>query len=155
MRHFIRHLLLARAPLAWRPLAAALTLSGVSLLAGCSSLTPVEKLVIEQDAAPLLAQIRAGQVDIDELLPWGGAFGAAPSYFTPLCAAAFGGAVSALDELLAMGADADVKCSHSLTPMDLVMRHSSSQKAVVMAKLLRARRAEARPLPEPVIQARM
>jgi hypothetical protein len=157
--HFIRHLralrLLIRARLSRRRLAAALALCAATALGACSSLTPIEKLVIAQDAEPLLAQIRAGEVGVNDLLPWGGAFGVRPSYFTPLCAAAFGGAASALDELLALGADVDVECSPAMTPLDLVMRHPSSQKAMTMSRLLQARGANARSAVDYVIQAQL
>ena len=127
-----------------KAIAAAFALSAVVLLSGCSSLTPVERLVITQDAGPLLAQIRAGEVGIDDMLPWGGAFGAAPSYFTPLCAAAFVGSVPAMQEMLLLGASVDVECGGSVTPLDLVMRHPSHQKAGLMGDLLRSRGANAR-----------
>lgn len=136
-----------------RGIAASLALSAVVAGSGCSSLTPVEKLVITQDAEPLLAQIRAGEVGIDDLLPWGGAFGSAPSYFTPLCAAAFVGSVTAVQELLLLGASVDAECSPSLTPLDLVMRHPSHQKASLLGDLLRSRGASARLAPDYVVQA--
>lgn len=163
IRRLIRRLIRwpFRWPLRWPltgPLGAALAVSVIALQPGCSSLTPVEKLVIAQDAEPLLAQIRAGEVGVDDRLPWGGAFGAAPSYFTPLCAAAFGGSVSAMQELLLLGASVNAECSPSVTPLDLVMRHSSQRKAGVMADLLRARGARAGSAGgdgEYVLQARM
>ncbi len=125
-----------------------------AVASGCSSLTPIEKLVIAQDGGPLLAQIRAGEVGVNQLLPWGGGFGVKPSYFTPLCAAAFGGAVAAVDQLLALGAEVDVQCGASATPRDLVMRHPSGKKAA-LDRLLQARGVAAQPRPEPVVQARM
>ena len=70
----------------WRLVALPLLLAGA--VAGCSSLTPIETLIAGRDAEPLLAQIRAGSVDVNQSLPWGGGLGIAPSYFTPLCAAA-------------------------------------------------------------------
>ena len=127
----------------------------VAALGGCSSLTPIEKLVIAQDAEPLLAQIRAGEVGINEPLPWGGAFGVEPSFFTPLCAAAFGGALAALDELLALGADVDAECGPAITPLDLVMRHPSARRAVAMGKLLQAVASTTRPAPGYLVHARM
>lgn len=136
-------------------IAAAVAVAAAAALAGCSGLTPIEKLVAAQDAEPLLVQIRAGEVGINEPLPWGGAFGVQPSYFTPLCAAAFGGAVAALDELLALGADVNIECSPSMTPLDLVMTHRSGQKAVKMGKLLQARGANARWGTRHVVQARL
>ena len=108
----------------------------VAALAGCSSLTPIEKLVVDRDGGPLLAQIRAGEVGIDQPLPWGGIPGMSPSYFTPLCAAAFGGAVAVMDELLALGADANVDCGASQRPLDLAQRHRSRQVAEAMSQLL-------------------
>lgn len=127
----------------------------VAVFIGCSSLTPIEKLVIAQDAEPLLAQIRAGEVGINDKLPWGGAPGVNPSYFTPLCAAAFGGAVAALDELLALGADVNVECSPSMTPLDLVMTHRSGPKAAAMGRILQAHGAGTRWGEDYVIQARL
>jgi hypothetical protein len=136
----------------WRPVAVALALAAAAAAAaavsGCSSLTPVERLVIAQDAGPLLAQIRGGEVGIDDLLPWGGAFGVEPSYFTPLCAAVFGGAVDALEELLVLGADVDVRCRPSVTPLELVMRRPSDGKASLMRSLLHARGAGSKPVPD-------
>lgn len=140
----MRHFTFTHAPLASKRLAAVVAVVAAAVLAGCSALTPIEQLVTAQDAEPLLAQIRAGHVGINEPLPWGGAFGVKPSYFTPLCAAAFGGAVAALDELLTLGADANVECSPSMTPLDLVMTHRYGQKAVVMGKLLQAHGATTR-----------
>lgn len=133
---------------------AALVLSAAASIAGCSALTPVEKLLIAQDAEPLLAQIRAGEVGVDDRLAWGGALGAAPSYFTPLCAAAFGGAVSAVEELLALGAAVDVECGPSVTPLDLVLRHPSPGKAMAMRRLLQERAATARTRADFPVQAR-
>ncbi len=108
----------------------------VAGIAGCSSLSPIEKLVVDRDGGPLLAQIRAGEVGIDQPLPWGGLPGMAPSYFTPLCAAAFGGAVAVMDELLALGADANVECGASQRPLDLAQRHQSARVAEAMSRLL-------------------
>lgn len=108
----------------------------VAALAGCSSLTPIEKLVVDRDGGPLLAQIRAGEVGIDQPLPWGGIPGMSPSYFTPLCAAAFGGAVAVMDELLALGASVDVDCGASQKPIDLALRHRDGQVADAMSRLL-------------------
>jgi hypothetical protein len=108
----------------------------VAALAGCSSLTPIEKLVVDRDGGPLLAQIRAGEVGIDQPLPWGGIPGMSPSYFTPLCAAAFGGAVAVMDELLALGASVDVDCGASQKPIDLAQRHRDGQVADAMSRLL-------------------
>ena len=132
-------------------LATAATLVAV----GCSSLTPIEKLVIAQDAEPLLAQIRAGEVGINDKLPWGGMPGLEPSYFTPLCAAAFGGVAPALDELLTLGADVNIECGPSVTPLDLVMRHRSGPKAVALGKLLQARGADTGWGTDYLIQARI
>jgi hypothetical protein len=81
--------------------------------------------------------------------------GAAPSYFTPLCAAAFVGSVAAMQELLLLGASVKAECSPSVTPLDLVMRHPSHQKASLMGDLLRSRGADARLAPEYVVQAGM
>jgi hypothetical protein len=132
-----RHPLPAAGAGRWRLVVLPILVAGI--LAGCSSLTPIEQLVIAQDAEPLLAQIRAGSVDVNQPLPWGGGFGIRPSYFTPLCAAAFVGATSAFAELLTLGADADASCGESSTPLDLVMRHPSGSKAAAMRALLQAR----------------
>ena len=123
-------------------------------LAGCSSLTPMERLVIAQDAGPLLAQIREGVIDVNQPLPWGGGFGVQPSYFTPLCAAAFVGATSVLDELLGLGADVEASCGGSTTALDLVMRHPSGSKAAAMRELLQARGIDLQARPR-LAQARM
>ena len=108
----------------------------VALIAGCSSLSPIEKLVVDRDGGPLLAQIRAGEVGIDQPLPWGGVPGMSPSYFTPLCAAAFGGAVAVMDELLALGADVNAECGASQRPVDLAQRHRDGPVADAMSRLL-------------------
>jgi len=136
----------------WRLVALPILVAG--LLAGCSSLTPIEKLVIAQDAEPLLAQIRDGAVDVNQPLPWGGGLGIRPSYFTPLCAAAFVGATSAFAELLTLGADVDASCGESSTPRDLVMRHPSGSKAAAMRALLQARGVDSPEQPR-YVQARM
>jgi hypothetical protein len=151
----MRQYILIRARHASKRLAAILAMGAAAVFAGCSSLTPIEKLVIAQDAEPLLAQIRAGEVGINDELPWGGAPGVRPSYFTPLCAAAFGGAVAALDELLALGADVHVECSPSMTPLDLVMTHRSGPKAAAMGRLLKAHGAGTRWGTDYVVQARL
>ncbi len=114
----------------------ALVAAIAAAVAGCSSLSPIEKLVVDRDGGPLLAQIRAGEVHIDQPLPWGGVPGMSPSYFTPLCAAAFGGAVTVMDELLALGADANVECGASQRPLDLAQRHRDGPVAEAMARLL-------------------
>jgi hypothetical protein len=150
MRHFV-----GPRRTACKRLGTLLAAGAIAAFAGCLSLTPIEKLVIAQDAEPLLAQIRAGEVGINEKLPWGGALGVKPSYFTPLCAAAFGGAVAALDELLALGADVNAECSPSMTPLDLVMTHRPGPKAAAMGKLLQARGADTRWGADHVIQARL
>jgi hypothetical protein len=151
----LRHLTFNYAPKAFTRIVAILALVVAAALTGCSSLTPIEKLVIAQDGEPLLAQIRAGEVGINDKLPWGGALGAKPSYFTPLCAAAFGGAVDTLDQLLALGADVHVECSPSMTPLDLIMTHRSGPKAAAMGKLLQAHGADTRWGADYVIQARL
>ena len=133
---------------------AAVVSLAVSILSGCSALTPMEKLLIAQDAEPLLAQIRTGEVGVNQPLPWGGGFGVRPSFFTPLCAAAFVGATSALDELLDLGADVKAKCGQSDTPLDLVMRHPSGSKAAAMRELLQARGVDFQVQPR-YLQARM
>jgi hypothetical protein len=124
------------------------------MFVGCSALTPIEKLVIAQDAEPLLAQIRTGEVNVNQPLPWGGGFGVEPSYFTPLCAAAFVGSMAALDELLNLGADAKATCGQSDTALDLVMRHPSGSKAAAMRALLQARGIDFQAQPR-YLQARM
>ena len=131
-----------------------LTFAAAAALNGCSSLTPVEKLVIAQDAEPLLAQIREGEVGVDDLLPWGGSLGANRSYFTPLCAAAFGGAVAALAELLELGADVEVRCFPSATALELVLRRPSNGTALEMRSLLLARGAGMAPRPTDPLHAR-
>jgi hypothetical protein len=108
----------------------------VATVAGCTSLSPIEKLVVDRDGGALLAQIRAGEVGIDEPLPWGGLPGMSPSYFTPLCAAAFGGAAAVMDELLALGADVNVECGASQRPLDLAQRHRNGPVAEAMSQLL-------------------
>ena len=136
----------------WRLVALPLLLAGA--VAGCSSLTPIETLIAGRDAEPLLAQIRAGSVDVNQSLPWGGGLGIAPSYFTPLCAAALVGASAALDELLALGADVNADCGGSSTPLDLVMRHPSGSQSAAMRQLLQARGGSFQAHPR-LIQARM
>jgi hypothetical protein len=101
-------------------------LSAAVSIAGCSALTPVEKLLIAQDAEPLLAQIRAGEVGVDDRLAWGGALGAA----------------------------VDVECGPSVTPLDLVLRHPSPGKAMAMRRLLQERAATARTRADFPVQAR-
>lgn len=115
----------------------------------------METLVIARDAGPLLAQIRAGEVGVNQQLPWGGGFGVQPSYFTPLCAAAFAGALPAVDELLALGAEAEVNCGQSATPLDLVMRHPAGRNSAALDRLRQARGANPQPQPDFVVQARM
>jgi hypothetical protein len=130
-------------------------LAAAAAIAGCSALTPIEKLVVDRDGGPLLAQIRAGEVGIDEALPWGGVPGMKPSYFTPLCAAAFGGAVDVMGELLALGADVHAECSPAVKPLDLARRHRSHPDAAAMGRLLRDHGADPRPDEDRVMQARL
>lgn len=134
---------------------AAGALLAAAAFAGCSALTPIEKLVVDRDGGPLLAQIRAGEVGIDQRLPWGGLPGMSPSYFTPLCAAAFGGAVAVMDELLALGADVDVECSPSVKPLDLALRHRRGDDAAAMGQLLRDHGADPGRDDARVMQARL
>ena len=122
---------------------------------GCSSLTPIEKIVIAEDSEPLLAQIRAGEVGVNAQLPWGGVPGMKPSYFTPLCAAAFSGMAAAVGELLALGADPEIECSPAIRPHDLVVRHRSGPQVVAMRKMLQAREGRALRDADPVTQARL
>ena len=136
-------------------LSRALAVAATAAIVGCSALTPIEKLVIAEDAEPLLAQIRAGEVGVNDQLPWGGMPGMKPSYFTPLCAAAFGGVAAAVDELLALGADANIECSPAITPLDLVVRHRSGPKSLAMRKLLQAHGAGTLKGPDYVTQARL
>jgi hypothetical protein len=132
----------------------ALPLLLAAAIGGCSSLTPIEKLIAGGDAEPLLAQIRDGTVDVNQPLPWGGGLGIAPSYFTPLCAAALVGASAALHELLALGADAQANCGGSSTPIDLVMRHPSTRESEAVRQLLQAHGVDLQGQPR-FLQARM
>ncbi len=132
----------------------ALPLLLAGAVAGCSSLTPIETLIAGRDAEPLLAQIRAGAVDVNQSLPWGGGLGIGPSYFTPLCAAALVGASAALDELVALGADVNADCGGSSTPLDLVMRHPAGSQSAAMRQLLQARGVDFQAQPR-YLQARM
>lgn len=147
-----RHRVAALASSCRRLFALPLLLAGA--IAGCTSLTPIEQLIAGRDAEPLLAQIRAGAVDVNQSLPWGGGLGIAPSYFTPLCAAALVGAAAALDELVALGADVDADCGGSSTPLDLVMRHPAGSQSAAMRQLLQARSVDFQLQPR-LLQARM